>query len=73
MQIEDTLQSIKCLGCVEVRGRMLSETSSGVLVLCENREKVIEVLPPEGLTAWPIFIVSESSGAEDFSSKLNAL
>uniref|UniRef100_A0A672HKF6 Uncharacterized protein n=1 Tax=Salarias fasciatus TaxID=181472 RepID=A0A672HKF6_SALFA len=79
-KIENTLQNIKCLGRVRVRGRMLNETATDLLVLCECREVVtganvpLEVLAPEGLSAWPIFTVGESVDAEDdFSSKLNAL
>lgn len=37
LKIEDMLQSVKCLGRVCVRGRMLSDTPDAVLVLCECR------------------------------------
>ncbi|CAL9683279.1 unnamed protein product [Knipowitschia caucasica] len=78
--IEKTLQSIKCIGRVRVRGRMLSDTDNNVLVLCECRETVTveevppEVLAPEGLTTWPIITAKDTSEAEeDFNVKLKAL
>ncbi len=59
--IEETLQSIKVLGRVKVRGRMYDPQYQGLTVLCECREKVnpkaipIDVLPEGSESPWRIF------------------
>ncbi|XP_073711543.1 uncharacterized protein [Misgurnus anguillicaudatus] len=59
--IEDTLQTIKALGRVKVRGRMYDSQSQSLTVLCECREKVnadaipLDVVPEGFTTTWRIF------------------
>ena len=58
-KIEDVLQTIKCLGRVRVKGRMLSDTSEDLLVLCECHGAVTDsnvppkVQPVEGAKSRP--------------------
>ncbi|MGL5355544.1 MAG: hypothetical protein ACRDAQ_03175, partial [Cetobacterium sp.] len=57
-KIEDTMHSIKALGRVRVRGRMYSQESQSLIVLCECREKVhkerlpLDVLSADGSDPW---------------------
>ncbi|XP_033477323.2 paraneoplastic antigen Ma1 homolog [Epinephelus lanceolatus] len=63
--VEETLQSIKALGRVKVRGRMYDPRSQSLTVLCECREEVntraipLDVLPEGCDSPWRIFGPSE--------------
>ncbi|KAK7906968.1 hypothetical protein WMY93_015580 [Mugilogobius chulae] len=68
--IEETLQTIKGLGRVKVRGRMYDPQSQSLTVLCECREKVnaaaipLDVVPEGSAVAWRIFGPSEHEEAQ---------
>uniref|UniRef100_A0A672MUU6 RRM domain-containing protein n=1 Tax=Sinocyclocheilus grahami TaxID=75366 RepID=A0A672MUU6_SINGR len=57
-KIEESMHSFKALGRVRVRGRMFSQESQSLIVLCECREKVqaerlpLDVLPADGSEPW---------------------
>uniref|UniRef100_A0A3B3H718 Uncharacterized protein n=1 Tax=Oryzias latipes TaxID=8090 RepID=A0A3B3H718_ORYLA len=77
-EIEETIQTVKCLGQVCARGQMFHPTQNCVMVLCECKEDCNENVPPEVFhagseTSWPIITLSEAPVPSDFSFKLKAL
>uniref|UniRef100_A0A669BXH6 Uncharacterized protein n=1 Tax=Oreochromis niloticus TaxID=8128 RepID=A0A669BXH6_ORENI len=72
-QIEHTLESVKALGRVRVRGRRYNKVLDRLTVLCETKEKVDatrippEVYPMGAGEPWSIIVIAEASPREGFS------
>lgn len=78
-EVEATLETIKLLGRVRVRGGIFSAKLNKRMFLCESTGIVTEegvpteVVPPEG-EPWPIIVMGKAqAAAEEFSSKLKGL
>lgn len=77
-KIEESLETIKCLGRVRVRGRMLHSSQNCLMVLCECKEECTDNVPPEVFHAesgksWPITTLCEAPVSSDFGVKLKTL
>ena len=75
--IEKTMETIKALGRVRVRGKMFDAKTSTVTVLCESREEVdptkvpVELVSPTEGVSWTIAVAQpQTDDTDNFSEKL---
>lgn len=75
--VEATLEQIKALGKVRVRGKMFDANNQTLTMLCECREEVdstkvpLEVISPIEGRKWAIVIAEEETNSDPFTEKLN--
>lgn len=69
-QIEETMETVKALGRVRVRGRMYNKKVDRLMVLCECRELVDPTKVPTEVQhvstgiSWPVIISARSSATD---------
>lgn len=75
--VEATLEEVKALGKVRVRGKMFDAKSQTLTLLCECREKIDSTnVPPEMISSkegikWTIVTAEQETSSDLFTEKLD--